>query len=252
MRQGKNRMNISPENSRKFIDLGLFLDNGAKILGKGIIGHHCRLWANVGLINSSIGAYSYTVSTLAQTTCGNYSSIAHLVNFATPHPVNRLTTSPLTCFDPQADNLFHDFGIKTEFDLYPPIKIGSDVWVGTNTAIKCGITIHDGAIVGAGAVVTKDVPPFAIVGGVPAKILRMRFSAPVIDRIMRIKWYNYDWAGFELEWPDPQKALDAMERHIDENKARPLKFYEYAANDASMQLREIQYGEGLARLAMER
>lgn len=68
---------------------------------------------------------------------------------------------------------------------------------------------------------------------------------------MRLKWFNYDWAGFELEWDKPEKALDAMERHIEEGTAKTSRYFEYAANATQMQLREIPCEEGLKKLAAE-
>ena len=80
------------------------------------------------------------------------------------------------------DHVFDRPGMPTIFCGRPaevrPTRIGRDAWVGANAIILAGVTIGDGAIVAAGAVVTKDVPPFAIVGGVPAKVLRMRFADP--------------------------------------------------------------------------
>jgi len=71
-------------------------------------------------------------------------------------------------------------------------EIGNDVWIGENVIIKGGVKIGDGAIVGMGAVVTKDVPPYAIVGGVPAKVLKYRFKEEIINNLLKIKWW--DWA----------------------------------------------------------
>lgn len=70
--------------------------------------------------------------------------------------------------------------------------IGNDVWIGHNVSFIGGIRIGDGAIVGTGALVTKDVPPYAIVGGVPAKIIRYRFSEEQINSLLRIRWWNKD------------------------------------------------------------
>lgn len=71
--------------------------------------------------------------------------------------------------------------------------VGNDVWFGHESMIMPGVKIGDGAIIGARAVVTKDVPPYAIVGGNPAKILRKRFPDPVIEKLLKIQWWNWDY-----------------------------------------------------------
>ena len=71
------------------------------------------------------------------------------------------------------------------------IVIGNDVWIGYEAVILSGVTIGDGAIIGTRAVVTKDVPPYTIVGGVPAKSIRKRFDEKVIEALLKIKWW--DW-----------------------------------------------------------
>ena len=68
--------------------------------------------------------------------------------------------------------------------------LGNDVWVGSHVLINGGVTVGHGAVIGAGAVVVKDVPPYAIVGGVPAKIIRFRFSPEVIEKLLELQWWN--------------------------------------------------------------
>ncbi len=68
--------------------------------------------------------------------------------------------------------------------------MGNDVWVGSHVLMKGGITIGDGAVIAAGAVVVRDVPPYAIVGGVPAKIIKYRFSQDIIEKLMELKWWS--------------------------------------------------------------
>ncbi len=82
-----------------------------------------------------------------------------------------------------------------------PIWIGNDVWIGANVIILPGVTIGDGAILAAGAVVTKNVEPYAVVGGVPARIIKKRFDAETIECFLRIKWW---------EWP-----VDKIEENIE-------------------------------------
>lgn len=76
-------------------------------------------------------------------------------------------------------------------------EIGNDVWIGTNAFIVAGVKIGDGAVVGAGAVVTKDVAPYAVVGGVPARVIRYRYSKEMIEAFLRIKWW--DWPVSQIE-----------------------------------------------------
>lgn len=79
-----------------------------------------------------------------------------------------------------------------EFWNYEPIEIGNDVWIGDNVTIKNGVKIGDGAVIGACALVTKDIPPYAIVGGVPAKIIKYRFEEKIINELLELKWWNFN------------------------------------------------------------
>ena len=145
------------------------------------------------LMNSHVGRYSrICISTeLFNTTVGNFSIIARncIVGLGA-HPTN--TLSPHSIFYKKNRWKWHDDWCKdTGFrESDRPIIIGNGVWIGMRCLIMDGVTIGDGAIVAAGAVVTKDVPPFAVVGGVPARILKYRFSPEVIERLLEIQWWN--------------------------------------------------------------
>ena len=89
---------------------------------------------------------------------------------------------------------------QLEFKSKDTVHIGNDVWIATGAQILLGVTIGDGAIIAAGSVVTKDVEPYSIVGGVPAKIIRKRFSEEIVEKLLKLKWWEYG--------PDIMKDLD--------------------------------------------
>ncbi|MBD3943930.1 CatB-related O-acetyltransferase [Microbacterium sp. NEAU-LLC] len=91
-------------------------------------------------------------------------------------------------------------------------KIGNDVWIGGYCVIKSGITIGDGAVIASGAVVVKDVPPYTIVGGNPAKPIRLRFDQEIVDRFIALQWWSYSPSSFrDINMFDVTNFLDEME-----------------------------------------
>lgn len=81
--------------------------------------------------------------------------------------------------------------MKDAWDHKGDIVIGNDVWIGYEAVILAGVTIGDGAVIGSRAVVTKDVPPYTIVGGVPARTIRRRFDEDIVEELLRLRWW--DW-----------------------------------------------------------
>ncbi len=127
-----------------------------------------------------------------QLVIGKFCSIAcgakFLFNCAN-HALNSLSTYTFPLF-------YQEWGLDKEnitqaWNNKGDIVLGNDVWIGFEAVILAGVTIGDGAVVGARAVVTKDVPPYTIVGGVPAKSIRKRFSQEVITRLEKLRWW--DW-----------------------------------------------------------
>jgi acetyltransferase-like isoleucine patch superfamily enzyme len=97
-------------------------------------------------------------------------------------------------------------------DMFEHVSIGSDVWTGHNVNILPGVSVGDGAIIGAGSVVTRSVPPFAVVAGVPAQVRRMRFSERTIERLLRLKWWELELSELSgLPFRDVERCLDRIE-----------------------------------------
>lgn len=140
--------------------------------------------------------------TTPQITIGKYCSIAANCTFVlSNHLTDRITTSPST------RSLFHHGKGNPSSFVRGNITIGSDVWIGANCTILDNVMIGNGAVVAAGAVVTKSVPPYAIVGGNPAKIIKYRFDAPTIARLEKLR--IWDKSNAELD------ALDLWTDDID-------------------------------------
>lgn len=102
--------------------------------------------------------------------------------------------------------------VTNAWDNKGDIVIGNDVWIGFEAVIMAGVTIGDGAIIASRAVVTKDVPPYSIVGGTPAKLIRKRFTDEQIDKLLRLKWW--DW--------DEEKVRQNIDKIMDVNKLPDL------------------------------
>lgn len=137
-----------------------------------------------------------------QAVIGRYTSIApHVRINVGSHPFSTpfVTTCPMF-FSTKKQNgkTFANRIIYNELKSVP--VIGNDCWIGENVFICGGIHIGDGAVVLAGAVVTKDVPPYAIVGGVPAKVLRYRFDEDTIKYLIELKWWNMDVDWLRQHW----------------------------------------------------
>jgi acetyltransferase-like isoleucine patch superfamily enzyme len=146
----------------------------------------------VKLINVSVGKYTRIrqFTAINHTQIGKYSSISRNVRIGMgEHPTNLLSTNSVF-YSHQKNEIRGDWVRPTSFDEYKPVNIGNDVWIGEYVSIKGGVTIGHGAIIASKAFVTKDVPPYAIVGGIPAKIIRYRFDNDIIDLLLKIKWWD--------------------------------------------------------------
>lgn len=141
--------------------------------------------------NSEMGKYSYCGydCEIINAKIGNFTSIANnVVIGGANHPMDWVGMSPV--FYEGRDSVTKKF---SKFKLDDPIvcHIGNDVWIGRSSIVLSGVTISDGAVVGAGSVVTKDVPSFAIVAGNPAKFIRNRFDDETICQLNKINWWSF-------------------------------------------------------------
>ncbi len=197
----------------------IFTERGCGLNGRGFLGKHCNLRSGTSLTQSNLGAYSYTRSRLQFTHVGNYCSIADAVDSTgSAHPLDRVTTSLCTWPESNPPEMFAAFRQRAPVTEFSEVRIGHDVWIGARAILLGGVRIGNGAVVGAGAVVTKDVPDYAIVGGVPAKIIRMRFDDATMERLRAMQWYLYDWADIDLEWGSLERCLDGMTAYLEEKK----------------------------------
>ena len=152
-----------------------------------------KIESGTAFINSSISKHSFIGydCSFNNVEVGSFCSIANKVTVGgTAHPMHFVSTSPVF--------LSHKDSVKAKFadHVYlPQVRtcIGHDVWIGEGALIKAGVNIGTGAVIGMGSVVTKDVPPYSIVGGNPSKVIRMRFDEKVISELLKSKW----WEGSE-------------------------------------------------------
>lgn len=185
---------------------------------------------NNGFNGTSIGSFSYFNSVVPGNSLnmkvGRYSSIAGgLSVLGGNHPMERFTTSSVTydrnfiiCSESIKD-YESDFVVKhNTSNKKGEIFIGNDVWIGGRVTLSRGLNIGDGAVIGSDAVVTKDVPPYAIVGGNPARIIRYRFSEDVINELLKISWWKYKYTDFSIA---SDLDIGSFIEYIDKNDLEP-------------------------------
>lgn len=162
--------------------------------------------------NSSVDRYSYIGrnSLVYGADIGAFCSIGN--NFTCGlgiHPTDKLSTSPM--FYSTLKQNGTTLSQTDKIDEFLPVRIGNDVFIGENVTVLSGVTIGNGAVVAAGAVVAKDVPAYAIVGGVPAKLIRYRFSPDQIAALQRIQWWNLPDSDLHLVeeyWDDVRTFIE--------------------------------------------
>lgn len=163
------------------------IDNGCCFSDDTQIGTTSHILRGCLINHSIIGNYTYIGqnSRFQNTKIGNYCSVASdVICGLGNHPLNLFSTSPLFY---RMNNTFKIRIVDKDLDFpeYKSINIGHDVWIGSRAIILDGVNIGNGAIIAAGAVVTKDVPPYAIVAGIPSKIIKFRDK-----KVSENEWWN--------------------------------------------------------------
>ena len=191
-----------------------------KLRGSSIIGSKIhdtsKVQSGSQVVNSFIDRYSFCGYDCEIINCniGSFCSIANNVKIGgAMHPIEWVSMSP-------AFYEGKNSGIKAKFfehprGLYKTTNIGHDVWIGQNVLIKQGVSIGTGSVIGMGCVVTKDIEPYSIIGGVPGKEIKKRFSQIIIEKLLRSEWWNFSdkkLVKFAPYFNDPERFLKELEK----------------------------------------
>lgn len=157
-------------------------------------GRFNTLYERALLVDVTIDDYSYVGrdNVVACADIGKFTCFGPEVVVGLPKHPTKGFISAHPAFYSTAKQAQITFIEENMFNEFERVRIGHDVWIGTRSIIMGGITIGNGAIIGAGAVVTKDVPPYAVVAGVPAKVIKHRFDAEQVKTLEAIQWWNRD------------------------------------------------------------
>lgn len=205
------------------------------------------------LKNCSMGAYGfYNAAGLAsayRTRFGRYSQVGESTIVGPPeHPMTMFSTHPFAFSRPShMPKMFQmpEFArISPEEDDGPswaesesPIEtvIGHEAYVGAGSFVRRGVTVGVGAVIGARSVVTRDVPPYAIVAGSPARVLRYRFPDRIIERLLKLAWWNYDIGPVKrlVDWTDTERTLDVLEQKVADRQLEKLMPEAYAVTSTA-------------------
>ncbi len=209
-------------NTTHLVEASLFCEAPVNLSDHNVFCHYC-----------AFGAYTYVNApgVFSNVIFGRYCSIAAHAWFGPPqHDVAAFSTHPFIYDHEHMTARFGNFepyqriigtkpysGHATFDPKRPDIFVGNDVWIGARVMVMNGVTIGDGAVIAANAVVTQDVEPYTIVGGVPAKPIRKRFSDDLIRQFAEVQWWRYDMAHVSnrVDYGNPQGVIDFITREIE-------------------------------------
>lgn len=197
----------------------VFIAPGSILEGGNRIGANCSISGSVGRgtyicrdcrLEADIGRYC-SIAFDVQTVCGRHP----LEKFVSTHPAF-FSTKKQCGFSFVEKNFFEEYRYA-DHERRVHVRIGNDVWIGAGARIIGGVTVHHGAVILAGAVVTKDVPAYTVVGGVPAKVMRYRFDASTIETLLRFCWWDksHEWLQKHAE---EMRDIEKLKQWIAENE----------------------------------
>ncbi len=179
-------------------------------LRKCVIDKTARVCSKSELTKVELGRYSYIGYDcfMVNVSIGKFCSIANRCCIGgAAHPLDRVSSSPV--FHAGKNIMGKNFATFPIIQT-PQTVIENDVWLGMGVYVKAGVTIHNGAVIGTGSVVTHDVPPYEIWAGNPARFIRKRFNDEIIKGLLDSEWWNYsdeDLKTRAVDFDDPSKFL---------------------------------------------
>lgn len=187
--------------------------DGVTIDARSTVAERAQVHHHASLLDSTVGRFSLVgrYSKVAFTDVGAFCSISWDVSLgASRHCLDTATTHNFTTWPT------YGFAAALDDSERERLVIGCDVWVGCHAVVMPGIRVGHGAVIGSGAVVTKNVPDFHIVAGVPARVVRSRFPDPIAERLLRVAWWNWPIPALHehealFRQPLNEEVLDRLE-----------------------------------------
>ena len=198
---GTMRLNAGARIVKSTIRGPLFLNKNSQVGPEMVVGKYSGMNENCFIARGTLGAFC---AIGARTAINPFN-----------HPSSWLSTNEFQYHPKSFDwvDEYNDFvRLERSAEMFAQVNIGNDVWTGHNVNVMAGVNVGDGAIIAAGSVVTKDVPPYAIVAGVPAVIKRFRFPERTIERLLRVKWWDLELSQLSgLPFREVERCLDMIE-----------------------------------------
>jgi acetyltransferase-like isoleucine patch superfamily enzyme len=188
--------------------------------GECQFGPGVRVWSGTEIHDSSVGRYTYFASHsyISKSRIGAFCSIGPYVHIGFGrHPTREYVSTYPSFYSPQSAGRA-EFEVVTDFEEFLPVTIGNDVLISARCLILDGVTIGDGVIIGAGAVVVADVPPYSVAGGVPARVIRKRFSDDQIAFLQKLAWWDRDFEWIKTHAPLFRDIQSLMKTVTEEEK----------------------------------